>query len=226
MVQPLQQSAGAAIVGTRLDGQDALPHRGHEHLRVQRLRVRGGQPEARQTGCGEQHSVEGAALESAEPRIDVAADGLDHEVRPKRQREGTPAGARGAQHRARAQVLEARPFTRHENVARVRALGKRRERQTGRKIGGQVLEAVDGAVEGTGQEHLLDLADEEPLAAHVGQSRVQTPVALRPHRHDLDLHALLAQGGRDRLGVCPVRRRDARAAQRDLHARAGQAGRW
>src|SRR6185295_14110859 len=48
-------------------------------------------------------------------------------------------------------------------------------------------EAVHREVDLLAEQRLLDLPDEQSLAAHHGQPRVRPPVALGPHGDDLDL---------------------------------------
>src|SRR5439155_4328586 len=102
-------------------------------------------------------------------------------------------------------------LTRHEDVARIFALGERREREARRRLGREILEAVHGAVERAGEEHLLDLAHEEPLAADRRQLDLETPVALGPYRHDRDVAAQRAQRRGDALGLHQRERASARS---------------
>src|SRR5207247_1876949 len=111
----------------------------------------------------------------------------DDEVGPERQRQGPPARARRSDDRAHRQVLEGRPRPAHEDVTRILAFGERRQREPRRQFGGEILEAVDRAVDQPFAQRLLDLPHEQALAPDGGQTGVDPPVALGPDRDDLDV---------------------------------------
>ncbi len=172
VIEPAENPEHAAVIRPGFDRQHALTDRGHERVRVEHLDVRRGHTEPLEAGRREQYTVQALTLQLAEPGPDVAADRLDDEVGAQRQRQRAPPRASGAEPRARAQVFEASRLSRHEDVARIFALGERREREAGRELGREILEAVHGAVEGAGEEHVFDLAHEEALAADRRQLRL------------------------------------------------------
>ena len=187
IVDAIDPGTRRAVGGAHLDRDDPLPHGGHEDRRVQRLRVLGLEPEAGEPRGGKDHGVPGSALELPHARLHVAPDRLDDEVGPERQRQGPPARARRPDDRAHRQVLEGRPRPAHEDVTRILAFGERRQREPRRQFGGEILEAVDRAVDQPFAQRLLDLPHEQALAPDGGQTGVDPPVALGPDRDDLDV---------------------------------------
>ena len=117
-----------------------------------------------------------------EPRVDVAAQRDDLEVRPRdagaaraRRRLPVPTRAPGAQRR-RAVAPRARRRARRA----VGALGERGERECPPASSrGQVLRAVHGEVGAPVEQRLLDLLHEEPLAADRRERHVVQAVARR-----------------------------------------------
>src|SRR5262245_7862132 len=187
VVEPGEPRAHDMVVGPDLHGEHALPHRGHEGLRVERLHVARGQSEALEAGRGENHTVPAFARELSEPRVHVAANGLDDQIGPQGQRQRAAARAPGADPGAGPQALEAPGLARYQDVARVFPLGKRGEDETRGELSRQILETMHGAVDRAAQEHLLDLSHEQPFSSDPGQLDLLPPIALGPYGHELDL---------------------------------------
>ena len=187
VVDSVDPGARGPVGRAHLDRENPLPDGGNENRRVQRPRVPGLEPETAQPSGGEDHRVPGSARELSHARVHVAANRLDDEVGPECEREGPPARAGRADHRSRPQTLEVHRRPGDEDVTRVLAFGVRREREPRRELGREVLEAVDREVEGALEQRLLDLPHEQALAPDRGQSRLEQPVALGPHRDDLDV---------------------------------------
>src|SRR5262249_31578144 len=204
--------AHAVVVSSDLDREHALPHRRHEGLWIERLRVAGRQPESLEAGDGEDHTVPALAHELPEPRVDIAANGLHDEIRSQRKGQRPAARAPGTGPGAGAQALEAPGLARHQNVARVFALGKRGEHEARGKLGREVLEAVHRAIDRPVQEHVLDLSHEQPFSPNRRQLDVLPAISLRPHGHDLDL----LPGAGEKLGDAPrLREGELTAARAD-----------
>src|SRR5437762_978968 len=72
-----------------------------------------------------------AALELPEPRVDVPAQRLDREIRPRRENERAAPRARRADDRARRHGREAARRSAHEDVTRILAGRKGREHEAG-----------------------------------------------------------------------------------------------
>src|SRR4029450_10093087 len=136
-----------------------------------------------------------------EPRVHVAANGLDDEIGPQRQGQRAAARAPGADPGAGAEALEAGGLPRNEDVARVLPLRKRGEDEARREVGRQVLETVHGAVDSAAQEHLLDLSHEQPFSPDRRQLDLLTAVPFGSHGNDLDLLPRAGEMRRDGPGL-------------------------
>ena len=185
-----------------LDAQDPLPDRREELLGGQRLRVARSRAETVEPRLRQDDRLVLALRQLAEPRIDIAADGLGANIRASMKKEGTPAKARGADARARRQIVEPRPVAGDKDVAGIRPRRVGDERETVGEERGHVLQAVDGRVHAPFQECLLDLLDEERLAPEVREGDVGEPVAGGGDERDVDLDTAAAQalGHQLRLG--------------------------
>jgi hypothetical protein len=75
---------------------------------------------------------------------------------------------------------------RHERIVRILAREDRRERETFRHVHRHVLQRMDRKVGALFLERLLELLDEQSLAADRRQAPVENPVALRRHAEQLD----------------------------------------
>src|SRR5262249_58092005 len=80
VVEPGEPVAHEMVVDPDLHGEHALPHRGHEGLRVERLHVARDESEALEARRGENHTVPALTGELPKPRVHVAANGFDDEI--------------------------------------------------------------------------------------------------------------------------------------------------
>ena len=136
-------------------------------------------------GEREHDGVEHALLHLAQARVDVAAHRLGAEIGP-----GLEDGDRAPQAR---RARRARPAGSSASFCPVRVTrasrgssrgGDAGEREAGGELGGDVLDRVDGEVRAPVEERLLQLLDEEALAADV----LERPVLrLVPRGDDLEL---------------------------------------
>ena len=163
-------ASGRTSSVARLERQGALPDGRHEAAGSQSLRVRRIDAEAPQAGAG-QHHASNSPSASLRRRVSTL---------PRRSttcRAGYAARSSAARRRllvpTRAPAgrrVEAARLARHQHVARVFALRHRGQDQPGRQLGGQVLHRVHRAVDLAGTQRLLDLLDEQPLAADRAQA--------------------------------------------------------
>jgi hypothetical protein len=95
-----------------------------------------------------------------------------------------------------------------EHVARIRALGHRRDDQALGRDRRQVLRGVHGDVRAPVEQRRLHLLDEDALAAHRFDRDVEPPIRRRLDHHRVDDHRGIhrAQQGRDVVGL-PARQR-------------------
>ena len=125
--------------------------------------------------------------------------------------------------------LEAARLARDEGVARIVALKEASELETAGKEGRHVLGRMHGEIDAARRERLLDLLDEEPLAAQFGECPVLDLVARRADDHDLDRRGggECAMGGRE--GVTDLASLDEchrAAARADAKEGLGHSGSW
>ena len=131
---------------------------------------------AGQTRHREQDRVEPPLAQTPQPRVHVATQVLELELRPQRVNQRAAPEARGADTGAGPELRKARP-ARDEHVARVGALQDRHERETGGQRRRHVLQRVHGEVHLSRQQRLFDLLQEGALAADGLEPLVLEPVA-------------------------------------------------
>ena len=112
----------------------------------------------------------------------------------------------------------------HERVARILARGDRRQREALRHVHRHVLERMHGEIGAALGHRDLELLDEQPLAADVGERPVEHPVALRRHAEQLDLAAGIERR-EPRADVLGLPQRQRGFARRDRQA-AGRQRAW
>ena len=154
-------------------------------------------------------------VELAQPRVDVSAQRQDRQQRIALAQLRLAAQARRSDARAARQPGEIEIVIGHERVARILALGDRREREAVGHVHRHVLQRMHGEVGAAVRHRQLELLDEEALAADVGERPVQHAIALGRHAEQLDRR-------------CPDRaRRGARGRARPATSRARtRAWRW
>ena len=125
-------------------------------------------------------TIAGVAL--GEPRVDVAAQVDDLQVGPAMQELGASAQRRGADDGALPQVGDALDVARDQHVARILARQEGGDDEARRLRRRHVLHAVHRGVDAAREQRLLDLLDEQALAAGLGQRPVLDDVARGPDR--------------------------------------------
>src|SRR5207245_8490873 len=95
------------------------------------------------------HGVEVVRVESAQTGIHVPVESDDLEAGPLRQELRAPTEAARADADARTQVVESHQASADEGISRILPRRNRRDDESGRGFGRQVLQAVDRSEEHT-----------------------------------------------------------------------------
>ncbi len=169
------------LAAADLQAQRALPGR-RNHLVDRKARANAvAQAQAHQAGRGQHDRVVAAFVELAQAGVEVAAQRRHAQVGTQRQQLRHPAQAGGAHQRALRQFGDRRPLRRNEGIARILAIQHRHQLEAGGQLHRHVLERVHGQVRGARFQRGLELLDEQPLAADLGQRAVDDLVAARGH---------------------------------------------
>src|SRR6516162_8551751 len=219
VVDRCYQRHGPRIVRARLDGEGALPGR-READGGRDRRPRGGRDrQAREAGGREDERVERPFVELPHARVDVAADEHEPEIGPGVEELRLPPRAPGGKARRERKLRDRRCRPGDERVARIDPFRNRGDREPRGVLGGKVLEAVDGEVDRPGRQGVLDLLDEDPLAAGRGKRHVGLLVSLGADDVHVDRHAIVH--AREALGDVPglpERERASPRAENEAHA--------
>ena len=169
------------------DGERALPDRGQEVGGIEVHADALCHTETLQARSGKDHRVVLALVELAQAGVDVAAQyaHLDRGIALPQLR--LAPQARRADHRLVRKVVHRGEAIADERVARVLALGDRRQREARGHFHRHVLQGMDGEVGFAGAHRRFDLLDEQSLAADRRERPVEDAVALggHPGQHDL-----------------------------------------
>ena len=187
IVERREQGMDAGIVGATLDADRALAHGRQRPVRLEPRADAVFKTEALEAGDGEKNGVEVAGVEPGEARVDVAAQHGDLE--PAETRRATGTGGAGSRCR-RALPRVAPPASRAGSTRRrradPRARGSRRCAAPA-EADRHVLHRVHGDVDAAFEQPLLELLDEQPLAADRGEgavSRRRSPSVVGGHELD------------------------------------------
>ena len=156
--------AGLRIVRAAFDADRALAD-GGQHLVFRYRRADMGDAQPLQSGQGQDGRLDDSGRALGEPCIDVAAQVDDLQVGPAMQELGATAQRRGADDGALPEVGDAFDVARDQDVAGILARqegGDDKPRRLGRR---HVLHAVDRGIDPAREQCLLDLLDEQALAA-------------------------------------------------------------
>ena len=214
VVDRLDSPTNVVVALADLDRDDALARRrqarrsGNPECDSRR------QAQPAQSGSRENHGIVLAVVELAEPRVQVAADLLEACVREQafqlchaahaaraddrsvsREREQLVDPIHGAAHGGgfghHGRITQFRVgIERHvlgqdDRIERILARQHRADRQSLWQDGWHVLAAVDSHIDVAAEERVLDLLDEQPLPAGLGEGRVLQPIARRLDHDDL-----------------------------------------
>ena len=150
-------SIRSATRSVALDADDTLAGRRQHPLRRQCLGDLRRQPQPLQSGRGEYDCIELAAVAFIEPRLHVAAQRANIEVRPGEQQLCLPAKARRTDNGAGTETVERRP---DQCIARVLARKHRRECEALGRFGRDVFHRMHGEIGGAVEQRALELLDE------------------------------------------------------------------
>jgi len=164
---------------------------------------------AAEAGGGEDDGVELAIAEFAKAGVDVAADGIDHEIGAVMEKLGATARRAGADFGAGREVGDGLGFEGDQHIPWIFALGDGAEGEIGlidERLGDRdVLEGVDGEVDGAFEQGALELLGEDAFAAELVEGLVDDGVAGGLEDDQLDGEVFVFvdffQGGGDELGL-------------------------
>ena len=144
-----------------------------------------GESQTGESGCRQDQAVVVASIEFLQARDHIAAHIFELKVRVVVAQLGQPAQRAGAYHGAFRQGLQLVAGIlgiHHEGVRRIFPFGDATQHQAFGKVGGQILEGVNGDL-GPPHQHLgLEFLGEQALVADFGQGHIQNLVALGGHR--------------------------------------------
>ncbi len=223
VVHPLHRPPGPVVAGANLERDDALSGRRHAGLRRQRHGDAIAEAEAFQPRRGEHEEVVVAAIELPQPRVHVAPDARERRAVHERAELGDPPDAAGADARGRAerrQQFRQRPrrgaVRQHERVAGIRPRQRGRHGEAVRQHRRHVLGAVYRDVDLVAQQRVLQLLDEEALAADLRQRRLLQAIAGGADDHEIDVEIPRFELGGDGAGL-PQRQLAAARADPEGH---------
>ncbi len=201
---------------------NALPGRRHHDLGLDDRGGLLGQAEPAQAGQGQQAAVEFAGFHAAQPGLDIAADDAHRQVRAEMEKLRLPADGGGADHRALGQrgkggcgVRLRHIRAQDQDVARVFPLQRAGEDDAGRKLGLQILQAMDREIDPPIGQCFVNFFCKQSLAAHFGKPLVENAIArghddvLFEHIHRIQHRAEAAELGLEGPGLGQRERRSA-----------------
>ena len=118
--------------------------------------------------CGQNNRVVLAFVELAQTGVEVAAQGLNLQVRPQGLQQHLAAQAGGAHHRTLRQRFQAGVARRNEGVMGVFSFHHAGQCEAFRKLHRHVFERVHGDVGAAFFQRHFQLFHEQPLAPHLG----------------------------------------------------------
>src|SRR5581483_6459654 len=133
--------------------------------------------QSRQTRGGENDGLIFAFLELADPRVDVAAQRMDVEIRAECFELRLPAKAAGANLRAFWKGVDTVVVDREKHVVRIYTLGDGDQLEAWRQFGRQVLQTVHREIDSAFGQRFFDLLGEHALSANFGESDIGDLVA-------------------------------------------------
>ena len=186
VMKRIEELPQGLVGGTALESERALAYRRKHDFARQDLGRKLSLAEPFEAAQREHQRIDLTGVQLADPRVHIAADRNDRQIRSLPQQLGlAPQGSR-PDPRTLWQSREVRRLRRQKRVARVVACQHTRNRQPLREPSLQILQGMHRQINLPGDQRLLDLLDEQALAADLGEQPVLHPVAGRADRHDLD----------------------------------------
>ena len=179
VIQRRDERSNGNVTHAAFDADGTLADGRQQYFRCQFGADALAQPKALEAGTGENDGIELAAIELGEARIDVTAQAHDLKLRVERTQLTGAAQAGGADARALRQGVERIELVRDKGIARILAFADHRDMQARRASDGHVLKGMHGDVRAAVEQRLLQLLDEQSLAADLGQRAVENLVAAR-----------------------------------------------
>src|SRR6266446_5847458 len=204
-----------ASVLAAFDHERALPRRGQALLGLEHRSDSRRETEPLEPRCGEHDRLEFSPIELREPRVEIAAQRIHHQLRMALAQLRLAPQAGSSNDASRRQRFEARAQVRYKAVARVLSRGDRRQAKALGQTHRYVLRRVHGKIGPPVLERGLEFLDEKALAADLGERPIDDLVASRRDAEDAHLamriQALELAG--DMLGLphrepAPARRND------------------
>ena len=161
------------------------------------------QTQALEAGGGEQDGVVLAFLKLAQASVDVAAQGVDIQVRIDRAQLRLAAQTGSADAGAGRKIAQTRVLARNESVPRVLPLRDGDQLETGGQVHGHILDRVHGEVGAAFRHGRFQLLHEQTLATDARERRIENLVALGGHAEQLDLQTRVQfqEAGLDVFGL-------------------------
>ena len=154
------------------------PTAGRKFVDVEHRGRRVGEAEPLQSGERQQGRVDLAGVELAQPRLDIAAQRHDVEIRPQPLHHRLPPQRGGADDGAVRQLARGSSALRLMKASRTSSRGRHAgEHQPVRQHGRHVLGRMHREIDRAGEQRLLDLLGEQALAAGLRQRPVLDAVA-------------------------------------------------
>src|SRR5581483_1951881 len=141
------------------------------------------------------------------------------QVRPQRLQLRLPPQTARTHARPPRQILNRREVHRNKHVSRILSLGDRRNFESRRHFGRQVLQAMDREVDSRLGQGFFDLLGEHPLRPDLRQRYVRDLVAGRLNDLDLDFVASVAQQRGNMIGLPKGELRTSRTDAQPRHQR-------
>ena len=174
------------VVRAALQADSPLPHRRQHPRRVEDFGDAVGEAEARQPRLRQHDRVEALLVELPQPRLDVAAEVDELQVRSAVEHLRPAAEAAGADRRPVGKLIEPAVLVANEGVAGRAAGRDGGEFEPRLGDGRQVLETVHGDVGPAVEQGVLDRLGEHAEPAHRRQGGRLVAVAVRLDEHQLD----------------------------------------